>query len=383
MLVLLVKLTALFTAATIALFAARNATAAMRHLLCLCALLGSLLLPFGLLVPERTMALRTSLLSVAAFSAPGTAHASASYWASLAAWCWACGTALLLARLGYGYWRVSRLLQTAKSIHAGHLTADVTVPMAAGLFRPVVLAPRDFAEWPEERRAAAERHEFAHIGRKDLWANLAANLACALYWFHPLAWVLASRMRHEQEAACDDAVLSSGFDPATYAEALLAVAKDFRIAPIPGCSMATRSGLKSRIARLFEKKAARRTSRLALFSATVGFAVILSAVVALRPVRAQQVYTAGGDVVGPKVLFKIEPPYTEEARRDKLEGPVILAFVVGTDGLAHNIAVTQGLGDGLTGSAAEALEKWHFTPGTLNGNPVPVRAVVEVNFRLM
>jgi beta-lactamase regulating signal transducer with metallopeptidase domain len=93
------------------------------------------------------------------------------------------------------------------------------------LFTPAILLPRESAHWPASQLKAAIRHEQAHIERRDLWANFASNIVCAVYWFHPVAWMLQSRLRSEQEAACDDAVVNGGFDRATYAEALLAVAR--------------------------------------------------------------------------------------------------------------------------------------------------------------
>jgi TonB family protein len=189
-------------------------------------------------------------------------------------------------------------------------------------------------------------------------------------------------MRREQEEACDDAVLHSGFEPAIYAEALLAVAKDAPAALFSGCPMATQTGLKSRITRLLCAGITRRTSRVAFLAAALISAGILVAFVALSPVRAQQVYKAGGDVTSPRVVYRTDIPYTEEARSERVDGTVILSFVVGTDGLAHDIGIRQHLDSGLERNAAESLEQWRFAPGTLNGVPVPVEATVQVNFKL-
>jgi TonB family protein len=87
-------------------------------------------------------------------------------------------------------------------------------------------------------------------------------------------------------------------------------------------------------------------------------------------------------VSAPKVLYKEEPQYSEQARADKVAGTVVLNVVIGTDGLAHDITVVKGVGDGLDEKAMEALTKWHFQPGSLNGQAVAVRAVIEINFRL-
>jgi TonB family protein len=96
----------------------------------------------------------------------------------------------------------------------------------------------------------------------------------------------------------------------------------------------------------------------------------------------QTPYKIGGDVTAPRLTSRIDPSYTPEASAAKLEGTVTLSVVVGTDGLAHDINVVKSLGSGLDEKAVEAIQKWQFEPGTKSGQPVPVRAQIEVNFRL-
>ncbi len=90
-----------------------------------------------------------------------------------------------------------------------------------------------------------------------------------------------------------------------------------------------------------------------------------------------------GEVISPRLLDKVEPEYTEEARRARLQGTVLLAIEVWEDGRAHNIRVLKGIGLGLDEKAVEAVRQWHFVPGMLNGVPVKVAAQVKVTFRLM
>jgi TonB family protein len=92
---------------------------------------------------------------------------------------------------------------------------------------------------------------------------------------------------------------------------------------------------------------------------------------------------AAEGVKAPTLLKKVEPEYTDAARLDKLQGPVVLSIVVGADGLAHDIQLKQGVGLGLDEKAAEAIARWMFNPGIKDGRPVPVAATVEVNFRLL
>jgi periplasmic protein TonB len=95
------------------------------------------------------------------------------------------------------------------------------------------------------------------------------------------------------------------------------------------------------------------------------------------------VFRVGGGVSQPQIIFKVDPEYSEEARKAKYSGTVLLAVVVDTEGHARDIHVVKSLGMGLDEKAMEAVEKWKFRPGMKGGQPVNVRATIEVNFRLL
>jgi len=94
-------------------------------------------------------------------------------------------------------------------------------------------------------------------------------------------------------------------------------------------------------------------------------------------------YRIGGGVSAPSVLSKVEPEYSEEARKAKWQGTVVLSLVVDDQGRPQNLKVLHSLGLGLDQKAIEAVEKWRFKPGMKDGKPVPVVATIEVNFRLL
>jgi TonB family protein len=91
----------------------------------------------------------------------------------------------------------------------------------------------------------------------------------------------------------------------------------------------------------------------------------------------------GNGVSQPRVISKVDPDYTEEARAKQLSGTVTLAVVVGADGVAHDLHVVKPLGMGLDGKAIEAVQKWKFAPAIKAGQPVNVSATIDVNFRLL
>jgi TonB family protein len=91
----------------------------------------------------------------------------------------------------------------------------------------------------------------------------------------------------------------------------------------------------------------------------------------------------GGAVTQPTLISKTEPEYSEDARKARLQGTVRLRIEVDTHGLAQNIVVSQSLGLGLDDRAIDAVKKWRFNPGKVNGKAATVVAYVEVNFRLL
>ena len=94
-------------------------------------------------------------------------------------------------------------------------------------------------------------------------------------------------------------------------------------------------------------------------------------------------YKIGGGVSAPVPIFRPEPEYSEEARKAKWQGAVLLSIVVDENGNPQDIKVIRALGLGLDQKAIEAVQKWRFKPGLKDGKPVPVSADIEVNFRLL
>lgn len=95
------------------------------------------------------------------------------------------------------------------------------------------------------------------------------------------------------------------------------------------------------------------------------------------------IFDAGHGVTNPEPIVRVEPEYSEEARKAKYSGTVLLSFVVNKDGTTSDFQVERSLGMGLDQKAIEAVGKWRFRPGTAKGVPVRVRAEMVVTFRLL
>ena len=94
------------------------------------------------------------------------------------------------------------------------------------------------------------------------------------------------------------------------------------------------------------------------------------------------VYKVGGGVSAPRAIYQPDPEYSEEARKAKYQGTVVLWMIVDRDGRPRDIKVARSVGMGLDEKAIEAVRTWKFDPARKNGQPVAVQINVEVSFRL-
>jgi beta-lactamase regulating signal transducer with metallopeptidase domain/tetratricopeptide (TPR) repeat protein len=175
-------------------------------------------------------------------SAPAGRIAPTTLGLTVALGAWLLGALAVAARLFVGWLRVRRIARGAAPIRdadwieerdalalrlsverAVELRESPSVPIAmtSGLLKPLLLLGRAARLWAVERRRVVLLHELAHVKRFDWAAVLVAELAVALYWFHPLAWWIGRRVRRDAERASDDLVISSGVKPSVYAGHLL------------------------------------------------------------------------------------------------------------------------------------------------------------------
>ena len=98
--------------------------------------------------------------------------------------------------------------------------------------------------------------------------------------------------------------------------------------------------------------------------------------------QSSQAWKVGVGVSAPRAVYSPDPEYTGAARRQKLQGIVVLWLVIGEDGTVHDVRIARRLGLGLDEEAVRAVKTWRFLPAIRNGTPVPVQVNIEVNFRL-
>ena len=86
---------------------------------------------------------------------------------------------------------------------------------------------------------------------------------------------------------------------------------------------------------------------------------------------------------GAELIYRVDPEFSEDARKARFQGVVVLMIEVGTDGRAHNPQVVENPGLGLDQKAIEAVQQWRFRPAQRGGTPLVSTARVEVHFHLM
>ncbi|HEY8832623.1 MAG TPA: M56 family metallopeptidase [Gemmatimonadaceae bacterium] len=225
---------------------------------------------------------------------------------------WVIGALLVLLRLAVGTWRVGQLAREGARVEDGvwlSLTQrlanrlgvtrplillrgeKLAVPVTWGIVYPAVLLPQDADTWSEERRRFVLVHEMAHVKRFDALTQLLAQLSLAVFWFDPLVWLAAHRMRVEREHACDDYVLRDGTAPSLYAGELLEMVRSIgtpkhdRAAPaFAALAMARRSEFEGRMLAILDPRLDRKSlnKRGTLMTALI-VALLTFPLAALRP----------------------------------------------------------------------------------------------------
>jgi TonB family protein len=269
------RVTAIWVAAAVAAAAFRSRTsAAQRHFVWLLAQSGPLviLLVFFLLpswrgAPAAAPGQPAKLESAIAVSASAPVATGSPRNLGLS-WIWLGGAMLVFVWTTAGLIRVQRI--SRRSVRLGSpvlVTVRTEVPILSndrvrspftwGLFRPEIVLPAEAIHWEAARLRAAVLHELAHVRRRDWTVLILSRIVCAIFWFHPLAWLAARELRRLSEYACDDSVLNEGVNPMLYTQQLVDLARTARAPFSAAVSMANASRLEARVKALLNPRAKR------------------------------------------------------------------------------------------------------------------------------
>jgi beta-lactamase regulating signal transducer with metallopeptidase domain/HEAT repeat protein len=381
---LVLKMTALLVAGAAVAATLRRSSAGARHLVWLATLAGLLVLPAALRyaplqlpilprsmldtqgpamnttpepLPRYEHARRVEGSSPAVLAVRPAQAATSSTWLPVVSLrqgllaAWACGAALLLGYLAVGVLSVRRIIRSAQPLDAApwtSLLADVadrldltrlptllashraSVPFAFGPWRPTVVLPAEARDWTEERRALVLSHELAHLKRRDLAGHALGRAACALYWFHPLVWAAARRLRAESERACDDLVLGSGVRASDYADHLLDILVAVRHNTVPGAAvaMARRKEFEGRVLAILDPARHRNATQPTQVAALLaGLATVFVAVAASAPSRAEVTPPTVVPTPAPTSVVAQAPAPRPEPVRDRGRAEAVSAAI--------------------------------------------------------
>ncbi|HEX2491832.1 MAG TPA: M56 family metallopeptidase, partial [Blastocatellia bacterium] len=224
---------------------------------------------------------------------------------------WMAGAFAVSARLVVGAARVWLLTRQAQGVESSWVmlarmvgvrlrlrrrvrifkTDRISMPMTWGVMRSAVLLPKEADLWTTECRWIVMAHELTHVKRRDCLMQALAQLACAVYWFNPLVWLAAWRLRVERELACDDHVLEAGAKASDYASHLVEIARSFGVAncgsPV-AVGMAC-SHLESRVRSILDPNARRRgVNGLKVALAAVIAAFLTASLAMMQPWRSSE-----------------------------------------------------------------------------------------------
>jgi TonB family protein len=312
---------------------------------------------------------------------------SAARWASIV---WAAGASLCVIRLIVHYRQLMRqtrplppaMAQALQSDRAGIDTRRLRLhpngPAVLWAPRSLLLPPDFLDRFDGAERRLVLRHEAAHLRRGDTWWNLIAELAFALLWFHPLAWLAMPRFRLDQELACDEQVLrQSPQDETAYANTLLhSIGMDSTPVLIPWLAEPQLKERLTMIQRLRPDALRRRVGFIGLASLMLASAIVAQAAGSTsvdKNADANLRYNA-----------TVQPSYPADSVKNHEQGTVLVNVLVGIDGKVHSIKVdpaTQA-SPALVKATTDAVSKWHFNPAIKNGKPVEAYARVPVNFAM-
>jgi hypothetical protein len=339
----------------------------------------------------------------------------------------AAGAAVRLAGIAAGLWKLHvyrksagesagpveeafRLTDTYRARVA--LSQVAQSPATFGLFRPIILLPRQYEALSQESQLAILCHELLHVRHFDWPVALLEEVAGALLWFQPFVYLLIADIRLAREQITDREAVALTKAKIPYVEALLTVASEPLAATLSMAPMFLhRRNLKSRVQFLLEEIV---MSKKKMLFANVSLAALLGAagwvssvsfpLVAIAQEKTAQSEAAaspqatanfweafpaasgrrirvGGNVAQNNLISKVNPVYPPMAKSAKIQGTVKLGVLIGEDGHLMDVVLVSGHPLLVTPSI-DAVRQWVYRPTLLNGNPVEVITVIDVNYTL-
>jgi TonB family protein len=396
------------------------------------ALLACLLLPFAMPRGAATGKVSTEAAkdSLGPFPGRRVPAKPVSKWGFVIPGLMAAGVLIRLSGLAAGLWKLRAFRRSSQTLHPLPETVDQAFaltntycrvalteqahsPATFGLVRPIVLLPEKFMALSRESQLAILCHELLHVKRNDWLAALLEELCGALLWFQPAAYMLIADIRLAREQLVDRQVVDITEAKTPYLEALLAVASEpFGAAIAMAPMFLHRRNLKSRVTFLLEELYMSKTKMLfanvslAALLGTAGWVSSISfPLVAVAQEKSAQEKSAkseansswdfakvfppatgprirvGGNAAAANMVSQVKPTYPPDAKNARVQGTVKLGVLISPEGNVIDVVLISG-DPLLVPTSIDTVKQWVYRPTLLNGNPVEVVTVVDVNYTL-
>jgi len=328
-----------------------------------------------------------------------------------------------LARLTHELYLLRRLRRALPATTDRRLqySALVEVPLTFGWWRPYIVLPVALRNEPEAAGLALA-HEAVHVRRRDYAVLLTARVVAAVAALHPLVRLLHRNLPILCEEACDAAVLARpAVDAAAYARLLLRFASTRPGVPAPALAFGRPTAAPSTAT--LTRRIRAMTSAPSPASPTRSFATaftlaLLATVLTFLPARSTDAQPDRGatlntqdqELTPPSFMppapaspptaapaaMQDQPPrpaggmqaiqqiirYPDKARRDNLQGTVVLSFLVTADGEVSDIEIQQSAAAVIDYEIVRVLLNTDFEPATRDGEPYTADITFPVTFRL-
>jgi TonB family protein len=289
----------------------------------------------------------------------------------------------------------------------------VSMPLTLGIFRNSIFVPETWAKWPPECRQLILHHEWSHIRRRDGIIKTLQMIARAIYFFHPLVWILNWQIDEMREMACDDETVTSKKPKALeYPRYLVKIAEE--IVHVPrGCGSASalirqKNELLNRVKYQMREDRMKKTSKKMIAIVIAGLILLILPLSWYcskeKPTEQTQdsSITTSADAESaageePAFVPFDDPPlpiegfgaiqskliYPEIARKAGIEGRVIVWVQIGEDGSVNRTKVKESLGpNGCDEAAMNAIKAVKWKPAEKDGKPLASWVAVPIDFRL-
>ena len=257
------------------------------------------------------------------------------------------------------------------------LSSSLSGPVTFGLWRPVVVLPGRFAEFPADIQEAIVCHELLHVRRRDWIVAVTEQAIRAALWFHPAIWWLIGQAQLAREQTVDGEVVALTGNREQYLNALLAMAGNQPALDLaPATLFLRKRHLKNRVALLLKEVTMSKRSLISFCATSCG--VLLAAGWLALHTFPLQAAPVPQEAAQSNLLHSVAPKYPQAAREKHIEGAVVLEVHIDAAGHVSDAKVVSGPEE-LRSAALEAVLQWHYSPQAMT---LPATTQVTMDFKL-